>query len=152
LIRTVNPENSIQRKVIVDNYTTFLLGRKGEYGRRSKQGGKKYRYDDYYTIRVLMKLLANPESNRNQMKLDSESGLSTLEGGNMNVVLGKMLEADLIKDFESPHHKGQIVYSLTDEGTKFANMIKELLEKDKSHPIFNLDCFRGVKILGSSTD
>lgn len=128
------------------------MGRKGEYGKRSKQGGKKYRYDDYYKIRMVMRLLAHPESNRNRMKLDSESGLSSLEGGNLNVVLGKMKEDGWVKEFESPHHKGTMVYSLTEKGTEIGMLIKKLLENDRSHPIFNLDCFRGVKLLGSSND
>ena len=128
------------------------MGRKGEYGRRSKEGGKKYRYDDYYKLRMIMRLFAYPESNRNQMKLDSESGLSSLEGSNMNVLLGKMIEGGVVKEFESPHHKGTMVYSLTENGMKMAIMIKDLLENEKSHPLFNLDCFRGIRLLGSTTD
>jgi len=126
------------------------LGRKGRYHKRSTQGGASYRYDDFYKIRVVMFLFANPESNRNQMKLNSESGLSSKEGGDLTSLLEQMISDGWIKKFESKHTTGRIVYTLEEKGRKVAELIKKLLEEERN-PLFDLDCFRGVKLLGSKT-
>lgn len=126
------------------------MGRKGRYHKRSTQGGASYRYDDFYKIRVVMFLFANPESNRNQMKLNSESGLSSKEGGDLTSLLEQMISDGWIKKFESKHTTGRIVYTLEEKGRKVAELIKKLLEEERN-PLFDLDCFRGVKLLGSKT-
>ena len=127
------------------------MARKGKYRREGRTGGGSYRYDDYYKIRLVMFLFANPESNRNQMKLNKESGLSSMEGGKMTSLLETMVEDGWIKKFESTHTTGRIVYTLEEKGRKVAELIKKLLEESEHTPLFDLDCFRGVKLLGSKT-
>ena len=97
-----------------------------------------------------MFLFTNPESNRNQMKLNSESSLSSMEGGKMTSLLEQMISEGWIKKFESKHTTGRIVYTLEEKGRKVAELIKKLLEEERN-PLFDLDCFRGVKLLGSKT-
>ncbi len=97
-----------------------------------------------------MHIYANGESYKNKMKHDSEGGLSSIEGTDLNVYLEKMIEVKWIKKFQSPHHKKVQVYKLNKKGREIAKTIEDMVKND--HAILELPVFYDVKFLGSTSD
>ena len=97
-----------------------------------------------------MHIYANGESYKNKMKHDTEGGLSSVEGTDLNVHLEKMIDDEWIKKFQSPHHKKVQVYKLDKKGREIAETIEELVKKD--HSILELPVFYDVKFLGSTSE
>ncbi len=114
--------------------------------------GGSYKNDDYYRIRIVMYLLANPESNRHQMLHKKDYGLSRIERGRLTILLEKMKEAGWLVKFESPHATGVIVYNLDKKGLAMAEYIKKLKEESETHPFFDLETFFGINSLDLPND
>ena len=113
--------------------------------RGQKVAGGAYRNDDYYRIRIVMCLFANKELNRSQMLTNSEFGLNRMERGRLTLLLEKMVSAGWINSFSTKYSQNIITYSLDDRGLSMAKTLQELNEK---HPIFDLESFNAIKLLG----
>ena len=116
--------------------------------RGKKVTGGAYRNDDYYRIRIVMCLLTNKELNRSQMLTNSEFGLNRMERGRLTLLLEKMVRAGWINSFSTKYSQNIVTYCLDEKGLSMANTIKEFNEK---HPIFDLESFNALKLLGSQS-
>jgi len=113
--------------------------------RGQKVSGGAYRNDDYYRIRIVMCLFANKELNRSQMLTNSEFGLNRMERGRLTLLLEKMVSVGWINSFSTKYSQNIITYSLDEKGLSMAKTLQEFNEK---HPIFDLESFNAIKLLG----
>lgn len=125
------------------------MGRFSTDRRGKKVTGGAYRNDDYYRIRIVMCLFANKELNRSQMLTNSEFGLNRMERGRLTLLLEKMLRDSWVRSFSTKYSQNIITYCLDEKGLKMATTLQELNE---IHPIFDLESFNAVKLLGLLND
>ena len=113
--------------------------------RGQKVSGGAYRNDDFYRMRIVMCLFANKEFNRSQMLSNREFGLSRMERGRLTLLLEKMIIGGWVKSFSTKYALTTITYSLNERGRIMAETIQKFNESD---PIFDLESFNNVKLLG----
>lgn len=71
------------------------------------------------------------------------TGLTSIEGTALNILLEKMIEDNWAKKYPSPHSKNITVFALGEKGIQVANTIKNLIEDE--NPILEMPMFYDVK-------
>jgi len=120
--------------------------------REDKRGSKvtgsgPYRNDDYYRVRIVLCLFSSNEHklNRSKMLTNGEFGLNRMERRRLTLLLEEMIIHGWIKSFSTKYSPNTITYKLDERGLKMAETIKKF---DESDPIFDLELFNNVKLLG----
>ncbi len=83
--------------------------------------------------------------NRSKMLTNSEFGLNRMERGRLTILLEKMKSDGWINSFRPKYSPNMVIYVLNEKGYSMANTIKEFNE---IHPIFDLESFNAIKLLG----
>lgn len=112
--------------------------------RRGKTvSGSKQKNDDFYRIRIALYLLEVKQQNKNQIKLNSKYGISSIEASRLKNLLLNMMEDNWIEKIETPgvHYPA---FKLTEHGLKIVDYIKNQIN-DQTNFLLDLDCFANIK-------
>ena len=107
---------------------------------RGRRGGKQ-RNPEFYRIRVLMCLAAFKESNISDFRMKRDYGI-IMNKGDLKNLLDRMIQEEWIKKSKYK------IYSLDEKGQKMKDYIRNLLDKEENHPLFDCESFEGIESIG----